>query len=74
MRVSPKQMKKLLAQTTWQTFSWANGPWYRDKQWGSGTKHSEPVGRRKTRWLPCLMRALAAEERKRRAPRGMKIK
>ena len=65
MRVSPAEMEKLLACRKWPDFKWVNGPWYRVRQYGAGQTHSEPIGRRKTRWLPCLMRALAAEERKR---------
>jgi len=65
MRVSAAEMEKLLARRKWPDNRWVNGPWYRQKQYGSGVTHSEAVGRRRTRWLPCLMRALAAEERRR---------
>ncbi len=74
MRVSAAEMADLLASRKWPDFTWTNGPWYRAKQYGSGRTNSEPVGRRRTRWLPCLMRALAADERKRLATRKTRRK
>ena len=69
MRVSAVEMEKLLTRRKWPDNRWVNGPWYRVKQYGSGVTHSEAVGRRKTRWLPCLRRALEAEFKRQQAVR-----